>query len=120
MTFLRYFLFNTMLCLVLQFWMPWWVILPVSFAMAYLFASSKWNAAWAGFVGIFLVWAGMALISESRSDISIAQLLGSLLGNIPAFAAIILTGLTGGICAGLGGLLGRWARELFSSKSASS
>jgi hypothetical protein len=109
-----YILTVAVLCAVLQFWLPWWIIVVVSFLLGYMSAPHKWLAFWAGFTGVFLLWCAMALIAESKADISIAALLGNLLGNIPGFAVVILTGVTGGICAGLGGLLGRWTKELFS------
>jgi hypothetical protein len=106
--------FLTIECMILQFFLPWWIIVPVSFLHAFKVIPDKWTATWVSFVSVFMLWSGMAILSESRSDVSIAQLLGNLLGNISGFAVIILTGVTGGICAGLGGLLGRWMKELFS------
>jgi hypothetical protein len=112
-----YILILSALCLLLQFRLPWWVIMPISFVMGYFLSPGKWSATWASFMGVFLVWVGMALFAESRSDISIAQLIGNVLGNIPGVVVILLTGTIGGICAGLGGLLGRWASELYSKPS---
>ena len=119
MKFFYYILTIAVLCALLQFWLPWWIIVVVSFLTGYISAPNKWMAFWAGSTGVFLLWCGMALFAESKADVSIASLLGNLLGNIPGFAVILLTGVTGGICAGLGGLLGRWSKELFSKPAGS-
>lgn len=95
-----------------QLFLPWWVIGIVSFAVAYVFHLSKFNTFVACLLAIFVLWSVKAWMADGNFDVPMSQLLGSLLGNISKSAIYFLTGLIGGLSAGLAGLLGTWTRTL--------
>ncbi len=95
-----------------QLFLPWWFVGIVSFVVAYVLHLSKFNSFAGSLMAIFILWTLKAWLADSNFDVPMSQLLGSLLGNISSSAIYFLTGIIGGLSAGLAGLLGSWSRTL--------
>ena len=96
-----------LLCAILENYLPWWVIAPVAFVVSYLF-KLKWHQAFlSGFLGLFILWAGMAFfIDRSNEHILSAKVSVLILKSSKPFVLIAITGIIGGLVAGFAGLAG--------------
>ena len=95
-----------------QLFLPWWIIVVISFVICYIFNPNKFNAFTGSFIAIFLLWLVKAYVADQNFDVPMSGLLAGLMGNISSGGIFFLTGLIGGLTAGLGGLLGTWTRQL--------
>lgn len=98
---------------VLQLFLPWWVIVPVAFTVAYLHSLRLFSAFASGFVSIFLLWVTYAFIQSSANEHLLAQKVATLFplgGNV--FALLAITGLIGGLVAGFAAMSGGAAKQL--------
>ena len=75
-----------------QMVLPWWIIAPIAFMICYVFNPGKF--------------------SDKNFDVPVSGILGGLIGNVSQGAVFFLTGITGGLVAGLSGLMGDWTRTL--------
>jgi len=95
-----------------QMFLPWWVVGLISFVIAFILHQNKIVSFVGPLLSIFALWFGKAWWADGNFDAPMSDLLGSLLGNISGVSVLLLTGLIGGIVAGLSGLLGSWTRTL--------
>ena len=92
---------------ILENFLPWWTIAPVSFIVAYLFKLKWHNAFLAGFLGLFLLWAGMAFFIDHSNEHILSDKVSVLFfKSVKPFAVVIMSGVIGGLVAGFGGLAG--------------
>lgn len=99
----------------LQLFLPWWIIAVVAFIAGYLFKQNGFSAFFAGFLAIFLLWAGYAFVLSSANNHllagKIAELLKPLTGGKTS-VLFILTGTLGGLVSGFACLSGNAVRGL--------
>lgn len=93
---------------IFQNFLPWWVIAPVSFLTCLLFRITKGEAFIAGFLALFLLWGGMAFFIDSGNEHILSGKIAALLKLPFSFLLILLTGLLGGLVAGLAGFSAGW------------
>ena|SRR5687767_1724821 len=83
----------------------WWFFAVIAFLVALLINQRAGKSFLSGFLGLFLLWAGLARWIDIKNDsvlsVKIAELLP--LGG-SAIALILITGLLGGLVAGLAAL----------------
>ena len=92
---------------ILEHILPWWCIAPIAFLIAYLFKLNWYQAFIAGFIGLFILWAGMAFFIDRSNEHILSDRISVLFfKSIKPFAVIIMTGVIGGLVAGLAGLAG--------------
>jgi hypothetical protein len=93
-------------------WLPWWSIAIAAFVIALLVHQKAWKAFTAGAVGVFLLWAILALMrdmaNESLLSKKIAQVLP--LGGSTSLL-IIITAFVGALVAGFGAMSGSYLRS---------
>jgi hypothetical protein len=100
------------LCAIGQNFLPWWSIAPIAFIVSYLLRLKAGTGFLAGFLALFILWAGMAvMIDHSNEHIlsSKVALLFPLKGNYVIL--FILTGIIGGLVAGFAALSGALLRK---------
>lgn len=90
---------------------PWWGFAVTSLLVAVLVHQKAGKAFLAGFLGIFLLWAGLAWWIDMKNNgilsHKIAQIL-PLSGN--SLLLIIVTGIVGGLVAGFAAMSGSYLR----------
>lgn len=90
----------------------WWFFAIISFFVALLVNQGAGKSFLSGFLGLFILWAGLAwwidIKNESVLSVKIAELLP--LGG-SSFALILVTGLLGGIIAGFAALSAGFLRS---------
>lgn len=92
--------------------LPWWSMAAASFLVAALVHQKAGKAFLAGFLGVFLLWGILAwridMANQGILSKRIAELL-PLSGN--SYLLILVTGLVGGLVAGLAALSGSFLRQ---------
>ena len=90
----------------------WWFFAIIAFVVALLVNQGSGKAFLSGFLGLFLLWAGLAwwidIKNESVLSVKIAELLP--LGG-SAFALILITGVIGGLVAGFAAMSAAFLRS---------
>src|SRR5687767_1296178 len=93
----------------------WWFFAVIAFLVALLVNQRAGKSFLSGFLGLFLLWAGLAwwidIKNESVLSVKIAELLP--LGG-SAFALILITGLLGGLIAGFAAMSAGFLRTSIS------
>lgn len=89
-----------------QFLLPWWIIAPLCFVLAIFFKLTPWRAFLSAFLALFVLWILVAAMKDLGNHVKISQIIGGLLGDLPAFLSYLLTGALGGIIGGLSALSG--------------
>ena len=90
----------------------WWFFAVVAFFVSLLVNQGAGKSFLSGFLGLFLLWAGLAwwidMKNESGLSVKIAELLP--LGG-SAFVLILVTGLLGGLVAGFAAMSAGFLRS---------
>ncbi len=110
------FLIATLLTALLSFiaglYFPWWSIAIVSFAVAAIVHQKPWKAFVAGFIGLFLLWGGLAYWIDMKNNhllsIRVAELMK--LGQ-SSVTIILVTAFIGALVAGFAALSGSYMRS---------
>lgn len=97
---------------VLQLFFPWWILTVVCFVSCYLFQTRLFAAFAGSLIAVFLLWVLKAYWADQQFDMPMSALLGNLLGKVSGSAVFLITGLIGGLTAGMSGLLGSWTKLL--------
>ena len=90
----------------------WWSFAITSFIIALLIHQKSWVAFLATFLGLFLLWAVMALIIDGANDYLLSQKIATLLPlHGSSTLLIFITALIGGLVSGFAGLTGSLVRK---------
>ncbi|MDB5120145.1 MAG: hypothetical protein JWN56_1363 [Sphingobacteriales bacterium] len=109
------FLLIFVICLVLQLFLPWWIIAPIVFCLAFWKARSAKKAFAVGFNAIFILWLIMGLVKTLPNENILANRVGQML-QLPDLSfnwmiVLLITGLVGGLASGLSALAGYYFKE---------
>ncbi len=93
---------------VAEFFLPWWILAIVCFAICYVAKLTTKQSFFAGFLGISMSWLILILLK----DISNHHILSTRLANLFSFGGnyflfILVNVLIGGFVGGLSGLCGK-------------
>lgn len=96
--------------------LPWWNVALAGALAAIILDSSFRDGFLGGFLGIFLLWSGMALLISWETGSPLPDRVAALLPfGFAGFGLSLFSGLVGGLVAGLAGLAGvSLRRNLFS------
>lgn len=96
---------------VLQTFWPWWTCILVAMVVEMLLGRKDGTSFFSGFYGVALPWMALSAYIDVTSD-SLLTLQVLRLFKLPEFSVvlIIITGLLGGLVAGLGSVTGGWIR----------
>lgn len=92
--------------------LPWWAIAPVAALAGWIFPQHPAKSLLAGFAGGFLLWSLQAWWLDQGNNGILSARIGALFMGLPGGALLFLTGILGGLLAGLGCVTGCWARDL--------
>lgn len=92
--------------------LPWWSFAITSLIIAVAVHQRPWKAFVAGFLGLFLLWAGMALLKDAANDHVLSTKVAGILPLGGSYLVLILvTGIVGGLVSGLAALTGSFLRK---------
>jgi hypothetical protein len=112
MKFLVALLLTALLAFISGLFLPWWGIAIASLLVALLVHQKAGKALLAGFLGVFLLWAGLAWWIDMKNNGVLSKKIASILplgGN--AILLIIVTGFIGGLVAGFAAMSGSFLRS---------
>ena len=105
-----------LLSFALCLFLPWWVIAIAGFAVAFAIPQNAGLSFVAGFVAVFILWAGLSFWMSSANNHLLAHKISMLFIKVDnPMLLIVVTGLIGGLVAGFGSLTGRLSRKLFTA-----
>ncbi len=98
--------------------LPWWVIAITGFVVAFAIPQKAGFAFLAGFIALFVLWAGLSFYISAANNHLLAHKISVLFIKADnPILLIMLTGIIGGLVAGLGSLTGRLFRKVISVKN---
>ena len=107
------FIATILIALILSQFLPWWSVMVASFLTGLLISLKQSAVFFVPFLGISLLWMIHAYWLGSANDFILAKKIATLLplgGN--AYLLILVTGIIGGISAGISGIFGKQCRTL--------
>jgi len=102
-------------CFIAQSFLPWWIIAPICLMAGFFLSSSKKQAFWSGFAGVFILWLGKILSLSLPNEHLLANKVGQVF-MLPAsdtnwVVIIFASSLIGGIVGGFSTLTGNSFRK---------
>jgi hypothetical protein len=111
MKFLVAILLTALLAFISGLFLPWWGIAITSLLVAVLVHQKAGKAFLSGMLGVFLLWGGLALWIDIKNDGVLSKKIAAVLplgGN--SLVLILVTGLIGGLVAGMAAISGSFLR----------
>ncbi len=107
------FIITFILALVFSFFLPWWSVMTAAIIAALLFELKGFAVFYIPFLSIFLFWTLYSFILSNTNDFTLAKKIAVLLplGGNP-YLLILVTGVIGGIAAGIAGIFGKQCKLL--------
>lgn len=97
-------------CFIAQSFLPWWIIAPICLIASFFLSSSKKQAFWSGFAGIFILWLVKILSLSLPNEHLLANKVGQVFMLPPSdtnwVVLIFVSSLIGGVVGGLSSLTG--------------
>ncbi|HEX2535305.1 MAG TPA: hypothetical protein VHK69_16285 [Chitinophagaceae bacterium] len=113
MKFLLSLLLTAALAFVAGLFLPWWSLAIAAFAVALLLPQSLGRSFLSGFLALFLLWTGLALLRDLPNDSILSRRVADLfyLGGNSALL-VLVTGLIGGLVSGFSAMTGTSLRPV--------
>jgi hypothetical protein len=96
-----------------HFGLPWWALAPLAAVAGWLFPVASGKTFLAAFAGGLLLWWFNAYLLDAANDGLLSAKVGQLFQGLKGWQLMLVTGIFGGLLAGLGGLTGLFARAAF-------
>ncbi len=92
----------------LSLFLPWWSVMLAALVTSFAIPLKKVAVFFVPFLAILLFWAVYCFILSSSNDFTLAKKISQLLqiGGNP-YALILVTGVIGGLAAGITGIFGK-------------
>lgn len=100
-----------LLSFALQFFLPWWIIIVISFATCGLIGKTGKIAFWQPFLAIVVLWCGLAFYKSVPNDHLLAGRVAEMFGLKIWPAILAVTLIIGGLAAGISGFCGHHFRK---------
>lgn len=101
-----------LLAFALSLYLPWWSIAVAALVVSLVLGLRPGASFLSGFLSIFLLWGGMALLRSHLNEHILARRFSPMvLGVEDPYLLIGLTALIGGLVAGMGALTGSLFRN---------
>lgn len=103
------------LAVAFSFFLPWWSVMIAGFITALVFPLKRSAVFFVPFIAIMLFWIIYAFITSQSNDFILAKKIAVLLSlNGNAYLLMLVTGVVGGLAAGIAGIFGKQCRLVFS------
>ena len=106
MNFLKQTLFTIALCLILQYFLPWWTLVIGAGVGGYLFGNKGWVAFLSGLVGVGLLWYATALYIDVQTQSILTEKVARIFPTKTPALLFLLTAIIGGLPGGFAALTG--------------
>ncbi len=92
--------------------LPWWSFTISSLLVSVAIHQQPGKSFLSGFLGLFLLWGGMAFIKDSANEHILSAKVATILPLGGSYLVLILvTGIVGGLVSGLAALTGSYLRK---------
>lgn len=95
----------------LQMVLPWWVIIIISFVSCSILGKTGKISFWHPFIAILLLWISYSLFKSIPNNNILANRIAEMIGVKLWWAVLLITGVLGGLFAGISGLCGYHFRK---------
>lgn len=112
------FIATIIIALLLSQILPWWSVMLASFITAIIFSLKKTAVFFVPFLAIALFWMVYAFWLSSANDFTLSKKIAVLLplqGN--PYLLLLVTGIVGGLAAGIAATFGKQCASVFKTKS---
>jgi hypothetical protein len=112
------FIATVIIALLLSQVLPWWSVMLAGFITAVLFSLKKTAVFFVPFLAITLFWMIYAYWLSNANDFTLAKKIAVLLplkGN--PYSLMLVTGIIGGLAAGVAAIFGKQCSIVFKTKS---
>lgn len=109
------FIATLILALISSQFLPWWSVMQAAFITAIVFTLKRAAVFFIPFLAIVVLWIIHAFFLGNANDFILGEKIANLLplnGNVTLL--ILITGIIGGIAAGVAGIFGKQCAALFS------
>ena len=98
---------------IFSFFLPWWSVMVAAFLSSILFSLKGVSLFTSPFLAVFIFWLGYSLMLSNANDFTLAKKIAILLplGGNP-YLLILVTGIIGGLAAGIAGVFGKQCIEV--------
>ena len=111
MKFLVAIILTALLAFISGLFLPWWGIAITSLLVAVLIHQKAGKAFLSGLLGVFILWAGLAGWIDIKNNGILSQRIAKVLPlGGSSIALILVTGLIGGLVAGMAAMSGSYLR----------
>lgn len=91
---------------------PWWSFVACALIVAVAIPQKPWKAFVSGFTALFILWIVLACLADIPNEHLLSKKVAEIIPLGGSYIALILvTGLVGGLVAGLGALTGSYIRQ---------
>jgi hypothetical protein len=112
MKFLVAILFTALIAFVSGLFLPWWSIAIASLLVALLVHQKAGKAFFSAFLGLLFLWGGLAFWIDMKNDGVLSKKIALVLPlGGSSIALILVTGIVGGLVAGLAAMSGSYLRS---------
>ena len=112
------FVVTIVLALILANILPWWSIMVAGFGAGLFVSLKRFAVFFVPFLAIFLLWAVHSYSLGSANDFILAKKIAVLMPlNGNPYLLILVTGIIGGIAAGIAGVFGKQCSILLKKKN---
>jgi len=105
MKFLIQIIATIIICFLLQTFLPWWTLAIGTLGVAFAVGNKAWISFLAGFVGVGILWFGMAYYIDQTTHSILTEKVNKLLPLNSFVLTTLIGGLVGGFAALTGALL---------------
>ncbi len=111
------FIATIVIALILSQFLLWWSVMVAGFTTSLFFSLKKSKVFFIPFLAIALFWMVYAFWLGNANDFTLAKKIAILLPlNGNPYLLILVTGLVGGIAAGIAGVFGKHCEMLFKDR----
>jgi hypothetical protein len=89
-----------------QLWLPWWSLVIPALLVGFLMARNGVTAFFSGFLGVGLLWFGLALYIDNTTGSQLSQKVATLFMVKSVWLLQVVTALIGGLIGGFAALTG--------------
>ncbi|UKJ08749.1 hypothetical protein [Solitalea lacus] len=112
------FILILIICTILQFFTPWWVVMLVPFLLALWKSEKAGRTFLEAFGAIFLCWLVYSFFIHFKTAGILTSKVAEMLMVKSSMVLIAVTAIIGGLSAGLAALTGYFCKKAFLSNSA--
>ena len=120
MRFIVRFTLIVVFCYLAELYFPWWSIAIVAFLISYLVPGRFFSVFVSAFLGVGLLWSGMAWKIDHDTQSILTTKIAELLYLSENTYLILITGAVGGLVAAIASLSGNSLRKMFIREKRSS